>query len=58
MICTYIYKTLAGDHLIPGKCLAEIVKADKSTYLIKLLQYCKNYPLNKIIRVNKKNIVF
>lgn len=58
MTAIYHYRQYFEGHLIPQKCLVEILKNDNKTYLVKTLQYISGHELGKVIRVHKKNISF
>jgi|GEM_PF-5340995 len=45
------------DGITVHRCKCEIVKENKGTYTIKLLQLVREHNINDIINVHKKNVI-
>ena len=58
MNAIYHYKEYFNGDLIRHKCKVEIIRNDKKTYLVKLLQYCGQRSPGELMRAHKKNISF
>ncbi len=58
MTAKYYYRYIENNEIITRYTLVEIIKNDKKTYLVKCLDFCRDYAPGKVIRIHKKNIKF